>query len=688
MEIPQRGQQVAPPFVPTYKQPVSTLRAEKHLAKAREYRYQAHMFSSVLNIAQMGAQVGEKILEAIEVTDLMKAETIVSKRQQEFLLSLTDPYTEEMGARPPGPAPKKPIPYEEWEKRTADENLKIKNDVLAEMRLPRSKKTFEERYEKIANDFTYTVAVELRRQEILEAEGIYYASKEAAIENNNIAKVKEYIIGAKAALILSPEDAVKDLQDAEERIAYNIAKRAAYSLGDFEKALQFIHTPEMNKVLKENGINPARFTDQAKESLEQQLRVDRSLQLSIEDREHRKRRVEQNLTIADRYAKNDPGLVDWLIEETKPGGELSDIEDTEYRAWINMIESRPDTVEKGKWEITDPDVEAEVIKYVNDPEKTKQEKIDFIKSKHGEGLSNDDTNRYLNKLGVPGGRWDITDADIEAKVIKYINNPDKTLDEKIAYVKGKHGFGLSNDDTNKYLAKLGQPAGPKAGKSPYEESNPEMLAEVLRMIFDDDYNLPMTEDYIMDNMGPDPETGEPRIAPKDVKSLMPFARTHEKSPAYVRAMKEIDQAFKDGIIDNSQYTAILNEFTREVNQGDKTEEGIVDQMKNLLIQSSEEYAEDVLEEAEDYRWYGRRKKREAEVERYLAEHEPETRYEGTPKHFADWMAISVEETQSQYYAENMMWAHLYKNRIYTFMRGAWHVLNQEGTAWNPYRRSR
>ena len=111
---------------------------------------------------------------------------------------------------------------------------------------------------------------------------------------------------------------------------------------------------------------------------------------------------------------------------------------------------------------------------------------------------------------------------------------------------------------------LGQPALPKAGKGPWEESDPEMLAQVLRMVFDDDYNVPLTEDYIMDNMGPDPDTGAPRLSPKDVKTLIPFARIHEKSPAYTRAVKELEQAFKDGILDNSQYTAIMQEFMREV----------------------------------------------------------------------------------------------------------------------------
>jgi hypothetical protein len=342
----------------------------------------------------------------------------------------------------------------------------------------------------------------------------------------------------------------------------------------------------------------------------------------------------------------------------------------------------------GQWETTEPEVEAEVIKFVNDPENTKEEKIAFVKSKHGEGLSNPDTNMYLGRLGAPLGQWETTEPEIEAKVSKYVHKTGPTIDEKAAFIEKYHGFGLGTDRYNYYMGLIGRPGLPKGGKSPFDTSDPALLMQALRMIFDDEYNLPFTEDFLLDNMGPDPETGEPRISPQDVKSLVPFARTHEKSPAYVRALGDLEQARKDGILNSADYVAIMEEFRREVNQGDLTEDGIVQQMKNLLMEHSEEFAEDVLDEASEYRWPWRKKKREEELERYFREHEPETRYEGTPRHFTDWMMTEPGEVESQYYPEQMLWAHIYDNRIYAFFDGSWHYLNEDMTGWIPYTRPR
>jgi len=212
MEIPQRSQRVGPP---TYRQPVSTIRAEEHAHEARQIQYKTHMFTSVLDLGQQAISVFDKVAAAKEATDLMKAETTVFEMQQEFSRSLYN-YEE----------PEKSVPYDEWEQRTKEINETIKETVLSEMSLPRSKEEFEKRYERIASEFTNKMAWEVQRRMELEAEADFEASYKSVLTNNSMTddekrrKALEYIAGAEAAELITPKEADRKRAEVESVIAF------------------------------------------------------------------------------------------------------------------------------------------------------------------------------------------------------------------------------------------------------------------------------------------------------------------------------------------------------------------------------------------------------------------------------------------------------------------------------------
>jgi len=232
MEIPQRKSQISPPYVETYKRPVSTVRAEKHLAKAREYEYRTRMFQSFFKLGQQGLEVADKILEAKEATELMKAETTTAKMQQDFLLSLQDPDN--------------PIPYGEWESRVLNMNAKIKEEVLSGMTVERSINVFLDRYERMSNDFYFDIVKAAQKQDVLQAVADFYESYNSILNNNSIAdekkksKAYEYIAGAEAGYLIDPSEANRLKNETDSIIAYNKTYR------------------EMQGVLMEEGPDEAR----------------------------------------------------------------------------------------------------------------------------------------------------------------------------------------------------------------------------------------------------------------------------------------------------------------------------------------------------------------------------------------------------------------------------------------------
>lgn len=329
----------------TYRRPVSTAKAEGKLAEAKKYqqkagkyRYRAGMVSAIGGIAQSLASVTQKIFAEHEAVELMNAETETDKRQSDFFLSLNDP--------------KNPVHYSEWTEKYAEFRTGTEEDLTEKITLPGAKREFKRWYERSANDFGTKIDTEVQRKMILEDKDAFFYNVEYWTKKGDFGKVKEYIEGARGFLITSgkADEMLLEAQENIAKITYEQFKQYAWETTynmPYDEAVKAIMNPKNFKGLDMGD----------RKEIKTAIDVDEKLRKDRVKREHDIKRTDQNLELGDMYV-NRTLTMKFLAEETRPDGLLSDIKDSDYTKWINMLESRPkEGVEKDKE--TNPDLQTD-----------------------------------------------------------------------------------------------------------------------------------------------------------------------------------------------------------------------------------------------------------------------------------------------------------------------------------------
>jgi len=371
---------------PSYRRPVSTAKAEGLQAQARKYQHRAGMISAIGGITANLANVANKILDYQEANDLMNAETEFNRRTKEFLVTLRDPNN--------------PVSYSEYGERWESEKTSIHEDILETLKLPRSRKEFERRYERMADNFGFEVQNEAWKLQINQMQADTDNNIEIAIGDNDFAKVKEYLSAA-SNYVYTPTEATKKLADAESRIAYNIASAAVDSFGAVEQGIKYLDSDKMNKVLEAKGINPGALTVKMRKEMKATKRADWHFNQALETERFQDANMKQ-MEEAQRLAYTGEVTVGML-----DSGEIDkifpDITAPQKRVLRSIIESKIEEIETGKTPKTDPALEVELGLMFADEDVSNWELNEFVEGhlepdKEGKYITYDDYQSFLTDM--------------------------------------------------------------------------------------------------------------------------------------------------------------------------------------------------------------------------------------------------------------------------------------------------
>ncbi len=615
MQIPQRGQRVGPV---SFRKPVSTLDQEKHLVKARKHQRTAQDVALIGGLAQDALGVVDNILAVKSATDLMAAETEMVRRKREFMLKLTDP--------------KNPVPFDEWESLTNEEIASIREDIDSGLNLRRSKEEFGRRYDRWSDDFLTEIRVDLQKQTALKSASDFKNSYDNAVLGRDYKKAKEYVEGVRGWLITNAE-ADQMLKSAEKTIAYNFLAVSAKSIIETQgnqASIDFIYSDKANEILEGMGINPASLPDRERDAIASRVATDWKNKLALVEHEHQVRRTEQLFSAYDEIIAGEFSLEE-LENERRVGGKYSDIETRDQKQLMSMVSEKP---AESRWEITDPEIEAQVAQYFRSDATVRQKKA-YIDKRHGSGISNDDYNKYLNQIGFPS-----------------------------------KAVGADSDTV----------------------SDPDLYAKYVERILDageDEFDV---ENDLVGDVGAD-EDGNPRISPKDAKTLATWNRTVKTTPAYDEALDMFSQAYKDEFIDIGQMVDMQKNFEIKAESGDYTPTGLVQEATNMIAEKNEEFIEDELEK---FRVEGKLFKHKETAEEWIARHPPEKKErsplppveEGNVSDFVQWRNVDLTggNVQVVNFEEGEVFSDDGGKTWYMKYGGIWYIVDPPTGNMTPYKR--
>lgn len=528
--------------------------------------------------------------------------------------------------------PNNPVPVEEWNSLLDAELASIRADEEEKLKLRRSKEEFGRRFDRWEDDFRNDIAVDAQVRTELKSESDYNNSFNNAILTGDFKKAKEYTEGVRGWL-LSPAQADANIALASKTIAENylagLAKNIIETQGH-QAAKDFIYSDQANRLLEMKGISPLVLPDRERDAIASRVATDWKNKLALVEHEHQVRRTEQRFTAYDEIIAGTFSLEE-LANETRLGGKYSDIEPGDQKQLMNMVKEKP---AESRWEITDPGIEAQVAQYFRSDATVRQKKA-YIDKRHGSGISNDDYNKYLNQIGFPS---------------KAVGADSNTV------------------------------------------SDPDLYAEYVIKILDANIDEFDIENELAGDIGAD-EDGNPRISPKDAKTLATWNRTVKTTPAYDEALGMFSQAYKDIIIDIDQMVDMQKKFEIKAESGDYTPTGLIQEATNMIAEKNEEFIEDELEK---FRVEGKLFKHKETAEEWIKRHPPEKKdrsplpplEEGNISDFVQWR--NVESTGGNVQAVNLDEGELFSDddgkTWYMKYGGIWYIVDPPTGNMTPYKR--
>jgi hypothetical protein len=640
MKVPTEKRQVTLQFEIGYRKPRSTTEAEKYRFKAAEVAHERTIeslesqreISSIYfagDLLKSSLQIAQNIVKAKEAVEFTKAETEARKALDDLWLRYTSPREEyvspaeqELG-KEPEPRPS----HETWGEKFQSDRESIKESTLEKMKSPGAKEEFSLRYERLANATAIKLEDEAQTRTIYALRAEALENYDYAVADNDFFRVKEIVYRDVNLGLFNAVEGKTLIDGARKRIAYNVAKKAAYSM-PYEKGMTFVDSPEMGEVLKKYGLDPKDLTEEMRDKLLEEIKTEYEYR-KAQVKEARKLEIDRiNSEFFQRYT-----------EPNIPVGELKKLREDIRKSYLPWKD-------KEKWvNSIDKDIE------------------DILKEEDEE----DET------------RWEITKPEIDAKVVDYITKPEPSKEQKAKFIKKYHGAGLSTGDVNKYLKQIGWPEEEKSKKP---GSEPQTLIELTDLVLDP------TVDYYTKNKAIRDATIEKKVTPVDARTLDSRAKSRSVTWYEDLANEKGNAAYNQGWIDDKQLANYKKALLEEISTGEYTEKGVLNLADNLLMQYSKDYAGAVLREAEGFKWKPlrwREKREQEEIERYIAEHPPERKPNIEPGSIDDFMMLTgvdkeeVEVTQDSQGNEVL----LVRGDYFGFMEGAWYMLGTDG--WMPMR---
>jgi len=557
-KIPEYIPSIHPDYTVEFRKPRSTIEAEKYRQKAQEKGFErtiqgyedqrtAQAISFIGDITQKGLQFADQLIENEAARQLTNAEVMVNKRFDGIAVDLeNNPYEEKVltgTPEHPGVVTQELRHYSVW----SEAEDRIKQEVLETITNPRAKKIFEDRYQKIAYEFGKALQTDARHKMRVQQRVDLMDNLEYWTQKGNMKKVNEYLSAGKAGGLLAPDEIDNIRDQSKHTIDYNGLRAEAYNTL-YQKGEE-----DAVKHIRSSKDYELSFDDRKK--LEKLIRTEVEIAKKAEAERHKAARTQQNVTAAQMYAEGkDSELWDALEKETKPGGAFSDLEGGDITKYLNMIESRPKPEEPeekpSRCEVTEPEIEAKVSTYVNDPEKSQEQKARYIKRYHGEGLSTDDVNKYLDRIGweerikpkkeEEKSPYETTNPVVEAELLKMWYDPDTHDDAVGQYLDKYHGEGLSNSDFLKYSEDL-------------KKRTTDIIEDVATK---------ETEKYFEDKVKETDDPDEKReLNNEKAKAMKKLKKEYDEKPDLTDEQK---QQIKDNVLDpykNSDASALLNKVT-------------------------------------------------------------------------------------------------------------------------------
>ena len=474
--------------------------------------------------------------------------------------------------------------------------------------------------------------MDLQKQTALKSASDFKNSYDNAVLGRDYKKAKEYVEGVRGWLITNAE-ADQMLKSAEKTIAYNFLAVSAKSIIETQgnqASIDFIYSDKANEILEGMGINPASLPDRERDAIASRVATDWKNKLALVEHEHQVRRTEQLFSAYDEIIAGEFSLEE-LENERRVGGKYSDIETRDQKQLMSMVSEKP---AESRWEITDPEIEAQVAQYFRSDATVRQKKA-YIDKRHGSGISNDDYNKYLNQIGFPS-----------------------------------KAVGADSDTV----------------------SDPDLYAKYVERILDageDEFDV---ENDLVGDVGAD-EDGNPRISPKDAKTLATWNRTVKTTPAYDEALDMFSQAYKDEFIDIGQMVDMQKNFEIKAESGDYTPTGLVQEATNMIAEKNEEFIEDELEK---FRVEGKLFKHKETAEEWIARHPPEKKErsplppveEGNVSDFVQWRNVDLTggNVQVVNFEEGEVFSDDGGKTWYMKYGGIWYIVDPPTGNMTPYKR--
>lgn len=363
MEIPVYPQRVRPP---SFRKPVSTAKAEGKLAEARKYQEKARTLSFIGDITQGVLNVANRILQTQEAVEVMNAETEVAKRFDELLLSFQNP--------------EDPVHWSEYGEKWKEVRESTKADVMEGMKLPGSKKEFERRYERMANERETQLQFDVYKQQASEMRADFDRDYNYWVEKGNFNKVKEYIAGADAGDLLIPGEADELLNKAKRDIAYSQT---------FQKAMTYRTIEEARKYIFSEDVPEGLLYDDRKSIFEDLKSYHESIQAE-QVQELERVRTQMQGEILQKYAVGNVKELRQLRAQVLALKILPPVGTHSQKWWVDEIDTKIktylDATSKGETDPNtqfDPEIYAKMLRVIYDDSINLADKKEIIMSNMG-----------------------------------------------------------------------------------------------------------------------------------------------------------------------------------------------------------------------------------------------------------------------------------------------------------------
>ena len=519
MQITPRQSRVGPP---SFRRPVSTTRAEKYQRQARDIAFMGDVGSQLLNITDRMVEARAQDQYATGITNAV-----------EQLNNLELNYAQDPD-------------YTTHVERYQQDTEGIRSDILETMQgVPRAQKYFNEWWDAHEESYRIGIATNAMKAEARHMRYRLDVNLSKVVKSDNSegqaeVAVRSLIAGALAAGHLTQEGNEQLLSESLHAIDVNEVTKTTQNLlynEGVDSAQKFLAAD--NKLYADERKALSTEIDARAKALDADARKKREIEIEAihEDLVHKYYDYDGN-----KISASD------LIEHIK----ASDLPATDKKSWIDKV-----------------------LKGIEEPKEEKS-------------------------------RYEVTDPEIEAKVLTYTNRKDKTPDEKELYIMKRLGKGLSNDDVNKYLAKIGKEGVAKAGKTANELTDPDLYMATLKKIVDPKVTLEEVNRDIRENLGAD-ESGNPGLSAESGERLMSWNKEHKKDPVRKQGLQLFTDAYKKGYLDSNELADITEDWQLQIETGDYTAENKIKLAEQMIDKLNEEYLEDRMKgwskkkEAEEYR---------------------------------------------------------------------------------------